>query len=250
MTLRRRLWVESPVGASLRVMADTPSYPQMLYQPEEGACQVLLVRHGQSAPFVPDRPFALVNGHGDPHLTELGRHQAVLVGERLAEEPVDAIYASSLTRTQQTAAPLAAKLGLDVTVEPDLREVFLGEFEGGRLRQMSANGHPAVLAMRAEREWGRIPGGESNATLTARTVTAIERIAAAHPNQLVAAFCHGGVIGALLAHATGTNPFTFNGSRHTAISHLVIDSAGWVVRSFNDGAHAGRLTVDHQLPGG
>lgn len=231
-------------------MADrVPSFPQTLYQPEDGATQILLIRHGQSLPFVAGRPFDLVDGHGDPHLSDLGHYQAKLVADRLAEEPIGAIYASSLTRTQQTAAPLAAGLGLEPFIEPDLREVFLGEGEGGLLRQMSAEDHPAVLAMRAKREWGEIPGAESNAAFTARTVAAVERIAAANQGLLVAAFCHGGVIGAVLGFAARANPFTFNGSRHTAISHLVVNPSGWVIRSFNDSAHAGPLTSDHQLPG-
>ena len=226
----------------------SPPYPQTLYQPEPGACQVLLVRHGQSAPFRPEEPFALVDGHGDPHLTDLGHYQAQLVGQRLAGEPISAIYASSLTRTHQTAAPLAQALSLEPTIEPDLREVFLGEFEGGLLRKHSAENHPAVEAMRARGEWGEIPGAETNAQFMGRTVAAVERIAARHADELVAAFCHGGVIGAVLGHAAGVSPFTFNGSRHTAIAHLVINPSGWVIRSFNDGSHAGRLTVDHQLP--
>ncbi|MCP4226397.1 MAG: histidine phosphatase family protein [Actinomycetia bacterium] len=227
----------------------TPSFPQTLYQPEEGACQILLIRHGQSAPFTPERPFNLVDGHGDPHLTELGHHQAHLARERLANEPIEAIYATSLTRTSQTAAPLAASLSLETRIEPDLREVFLGDFEGGLLRQRSTENHPAVVAMRASGEWGEIPGAETNVEFTRRTVRAVERIAGSHPDQLVAVFCHGGVVGAVLGHVAGVSPFTFNGSRHTAISHLVANPTGWVIRSFNDGAHAGLLTVDHQLPG-
>ena len=227
--------------------ASVPSFPQLLFQPEPGSCQILLIRHGQSAPFSPDRPFELVDGHGDPHLTDLGHHQARLVGDRLAPESVSAIYVSSLTRTHQTAAPLAGHLDIEPIVERDVREVFLGEGEGGRLRQMSAENHPAVLAMRAKREWSEIPGAESNAQFQGRTVAAVERIAAAHPDQMVAVFCHGGVIGAVLGHAVGASPFTFNGSRHTAISHLVVRHDEWVVRSFNDGAHAGTLTADHQI---
>jgi probable phosphoglycerate mutase len=227
----------------------TASFSQTLYQPEEGACQILLIRHGQSAPFTPGRPFELVSGHGDPHLTELGHYQAHLVGERLRAEPIKAIYASTLTRTSQTAAPLAAALDLETGIEHDLREVFLGQFEGGLLRQRSAEDHPAVVAMRASREWGEIPGAETNTELTRRTVGAVEQIASSHPDEMVAVFCHGGVIGAVLGHIAGVNPFTFNGSRHTAISHLVANPGGWVIRSFNDGAHAGQLTFDHQLPG-
>ena len=226
-----------------------PSFPQKLFEPEPGSAQILLIRHGQSAPFVPGRPFDLVDGHGDPHLSDRGRYQATLVGDRLADEPISAIYASTLTRTQQTAAPLAERTGLPVRIEPDLREVFLGEWEGGLLRQKQAEEHPAAVALRANREWSEIPGAESNDEFSARTVGAVTRLAEAHRDELVAAFCHGGVIGAVLGHAAGVDPFTFNGSRHTAIAHLVVQPSGWVIRSFNDAGHAGRLTADHEAPG-
>ncbi len=110
------------------------SYPQGFFTPAPGASQILLIRHGQSAPYVSGRPFPLIDGHGDPELTELGRFQAKRVGQRLSKEPVAAIYVSSLTRTHQTAAPLAEALSLEPIVERDLREVYLGEFEGGILR--------------------------------------------------------------------------------------------------------------------
>jgi probable phosphoglycerate mutase len=224
------------------------SYPQTLFRAEPSACQILLIRHGQSAPYSPDRPFDTIDGHGDPHLTELGHHQARLVGDRLAAEAVAAIYTSNLTRTKQTATPLASRLGLSPVVEADLREVLLGEADGGRLRQLMADGDPLTVRIRTERDWGVIPGAESNEALRDRTVAAVTRIADRHRDQLVAVFCHGGVIGSVVGHAAGAHPFAFNGSRHTAISHLVLGPSGWVVRSFNDGAHAGRLTTDHQLP--
>ncbi len=225
------------------------SYPQTFFLPPPGACQIVLVRHGQSAPFVEGTSFPLIGGQGDPPLSPLGEFQATMVGERLRNEPIAAIYGSSLQRTVQTVTPLALALGLDIAIEADLREVHLGEGEGGRFRQMAAEGHPAALRMRENREWGEIPGAESNAIFTARTVGAIESISARHPEQLVVVACHGGVVGALLGHATGTNPFTFAGCRNGAISMLVVDPNGpWVVRSFNDAAHTGPLTADAEPP--
>lgn len=232
--------------------SDDPSaqakYPQTFFEPPPGACQVLLVRHGQSAPFVESAPFPLVDGQGDPPLSPLGEYQAVQVGERLRNEPIQAIYATSLQRTRQTAAPLAAHLGLEVQVEADLREIHLGIGEGGKFRKMMAEEHPAVLAMRENREWGEIPGAETNTSFAARTVAGIQRIASAHPNQLVAAFCHGGTIGSLLGHAAGVNPFLFNGSRNGSFALVVLSSEGWVIRSFNDAAHCGPLTADTEPP--
>lgn len=224
------------------------TFPQSFFQPPDGACQVVLVRHGQSSAFVAGTPFPLVAGQGDPPLSPLGHFQAERVAERLAPEPISAIYGSTLQRTHQTVAPLAETLKLEIRIDADLREVHLGEGEGGHFRQMVAEGHPRAIAMRERREWGEIAGAETNAELTARTVAAIERVANAHPDELVVVCCHGGVIGALMGHAVGTNPFVFTGSRNGALTHLVVAEDGWVVRSFNDAAHTGPLTADAEPP--
>lgn len=230
-------------------MASPPrSYSQNTYEAPPGACQILLVRHGQSEAFVEGRPFALVAGQGDPPLSELGRAQARAVAERLRHEPITAVYVTSLQRTAQTAEPLLAHLDLEARVEPDLREVHLGEGEGGRFRQMVAEGHPAAVAMRANLEWGEIPGAETNAELTERTVGAMERIAQAHPDEVVAVFCHGGVIGAILGHLAQANPFLFNRSDNTGISHIVVGGGEGVLRRYNDAAHLGLLTLATELP--
>ena len=56
-----------------------------------GATRVLLIRHGESAPAHPDRPFPLAGGHGDPPLHPDGVAQAEAVGERLRGEPITAV---------------------------------------------------------------------------------------------------------------------------------------------------------------
>jgi probable phosphoglycerate mutase len=215
---------------------------QVRYTPLPGSTEILLVRHGESAPFRPGEPFPLVGGHGDPPLAPEGERQARAVGDRLAEETIHAIYVTSLCRTHQTAAPLAERLGLAPIVEPDLREIFLGEWEGGLLRQKGAEDDPLYLKMQAEQDWGVIPGAESFARLQARCVSAIGRIHAAHPDERVAVFVHGGVIGALCAFATGARPFAFNGADNGSIHHLVVLDEDWKLRCFNDTAHLGGFT--------
>lgn len=230
-------------------MATEPrAYPQPTFEPPPGACQILLVRHGQSQAFVEGRPFALVAGQGDPPLSELGRSQARAVAERLRREPITAVYVSNLCRTLQTAEPLLEHLDLEARVLPDLREVHLGEGEGGRFRQMVAEGHPAAVAMRERLEWSEIPGAETNAALTERTMGAVRHIAAKHPDQVVVAFCHGGVIGAILGHLAQTNPFLFNRSDNTGISQIVLGDGQGIIRRFNDSGHLGLLTLATELP--
>jgi probable phosphoglycerate mutase len=218
---------------------DSGTYRQLRFRRPRGACELLLVRHGESAPAREGTPFPLVDGHGDPPLDPVGRLQAERVADRLAHEPITAIYVSTLRRTAETAAPLAARLGLQTRVEPDLREVYLGEWEGGTYRKHVTEGHPAAQRMYAEQRWDVIPGAEPGEAFAARVRGAIGRIAAAHPDDTVAVVSHGGVIGQVLADASGSRGFAFTGSDNAAVSHLVVTDDRWVIRRYNDTAHLG-----------
>jgi probable phosphoglycerate mutase len=220
-------------------VTEARGYRQSRFRRPPGACELLLVRHGESAPARDDKPFPLVDGHGDPELAPAGREQAYRVAERLEHEDIAAIYVTTLQRTLQTAAPLAARLGIEPRVEPDLREVFLGEWEGGSFRRHVAEGHPVAQQMLAEQRWDVIPGAEPADAFAARVRGAVTRIAGAHPDQTVAVVSHGGVIGQILAEAAGTRGFTFTGSDNAAISHLVVTDERWIIRRYNDTAHLG-----------
>jgi 2,3-bisphosphoglycerate-dependent phosphoglycerate mutase len=198
---------------------------------------LLLVRHGESEAYLDGRPFALVGGHGDPPLSPLGRQQADRIRARLAAEGIDAIYVTTLRRTAQTARPLAERLGLGLREEAALREVYLGEWEGGLFRKMVAAGHPLSQRMFAEERWDAIPGAEPAAAFADRVRAAIMRLAASHRGERVVAFTHGGVIGQALALASGSRPFAFIGADNASISRLVISGDRWLVRGFNDTAH-------------
>ncbi|HEX2381711.1 MAG TPA: histidine phosphatase family protein [Acidimicrobiales bacterium] len=215
---------------------DTTEYTQRPFTPPPGASQLLLVRHGASAPYRVGEDFALVDGHGDPPLDPIGHHQAERVAERLAGEQIAAIYVTSLQRTVQTAEPLASRLGIEPIVESDLREVLLGEWEGGAFRKHVAEGHPIAMQMMAEQRWDVIPGAESSEVFTARIVGAVERIAARHVDEFVVVFTHGAVIAQLLAFATGARRFSFI-SDNASISHLIAHEGRWFVRRYNDTTH-------------
>lgn len=218
-------------------------FRQLRFSPPAGSTQIVLVRHGESAAHVPGQPFELVDGHGNPPLSELGEWQAQQVGERLRSEAIAAIYVSNLVRTQQTAAPLAAHLSIEPVIEPALREVFLGDWDGGIYREKAAEGHPDFRRMQVEERWDAIPGAESNDSLTTRTVQAVDRIHERHRDQMVAVVVHAGVIGAILAYAAQARPFAFMGADNGSIHHLVVTPQRWIVRRYNDTGHLDSMSA-------
>jgi probable phosphoglycerate mutase len=213
------------------------AYRQHRFTPPPGATELLLIRHGESQPALPEQPFPLTDGRADPELAPEGVEQAQRVASRLAGQHIDAIYVTSLRRTAQTAEPLARRLGLLPKVERQLREVGLGEWEGGLYRRRMAENGPLVQRMLADERWDVIPGAETAQEFADRVRGAIERLAAGHPGQRLAVFTHGGVIGQILALASGARLFAFVGADNGSVSHLVVNGTQWVVRGFNDTAH-------------
>ena len=220
-------------------MTTTPpeGFRQHRFAAPPGATTVLLVRHGESAPAHPDRPFPMRDGHGDPPLDPVGERQAELLADRLVHERVDAIYVTSLQRTHQTAAPLAERLGLDLTEVADLREVFLGDWEGGLFRVRAAEGDPVFRQIWEQERWDVIPGGEPLDDFDARVWRGFQEIVAAHPDGRVMAVAHGGVIGQLLHRVTGSRRFAFSGADNASISEVVASPERIVLRRYNDVSH-------------
>jgi probable phosphoglycerate mutase len=136
--------------------------------------RLLFVRHGESEANAAGSLDCAVPG---PGLTELGHAQADALAAELAGEDIRAVWASSMTRAQQTAAPLAAKLGLEVRIHPDLREADVGDLHPRS--DDSALWHWNTLYARwlADGELAdKRPGGESAADVIRRYVPAVREI--------------------------------------------------------------------------
>ena len=216
---------------------DPELYRQHRFIQPSGTTRLLIIRHGESVPAIPGQPFDLVDGHGDPALHPHGERQAELVGQRLSSTDLAAIYVTTLKRTHQTAAPLAARLGLTPFVEPDLREVYLGEWEGGILRQKAIEGDPTFAKIFETQEWAAIPGAERTRDFNARIQAGLRRIYSAHPDQTVAVVSHGGVIGQIFGEATGHRGLMFSEADNASISEIVMGPNIVRVRRFNDTSH-------------
>jgi probable phosphoglycerate mutase len=105
------------------------------------------------------------------------------------------------------------------------------------LRIKAHENHPIYQQMQAEGRWDVIPGAESAAAFKTRLLRGIQTIAAAHPNELVAVFVHGGVIGQILEAITEARPFAFTGADNGSISQIVVQGEVMTLRRFNDTAH-------------
>jgi probable phosphoglycerate mutase len=200
---------------------------------------VVLIRHGASAAAVPGEPFEELEGQSDPPLSVEGELQARAVADRLAGENFAALFVTPLQRTSQTAAPLAELTGLEPVVVPELREVGLGEWEGGELRIRAAHRDPKFFEVIEAERWDVIPGAEPAEEFAARVRAGLDKVVAAvGPGARAAAVVHGGVIGELCRQATASRPFAFVHADNCSVSRLIVLGDGrWLLRSFNDTAH-------------
>jgi probable phosphoglycerate mutase len=217
----------------------TRVYHQRAFLLPPDATEVVLVRHGASAPAVPGTPFPVLDGHSDPPLAPEGEMQAEAVGERLAGEDLAGLFVTPLRRTVQTAAPLARRLGIEPAVVPQLREVHLGEWEGGEHRIRIAERDPLAMRSLQEERWDIIPGAEAMEAFGERVREGLDTIVErAGAGRTVVAVAHGGVIGELCHQATGSTPFAFVHVENGSITRLVRFGDGRLrLRSFNETAH-------------
>lgn len=133
---------------------------------------LLLVRHGETDWNAEGR----LQGHTDRPLSDYGRRQARRLADELADERLDAIYASDLERARETAEIVGERLGLPVVLDPDLREKDWGTWEG---------------LTPVERDRVELVG-ESTAAHQERILLALARIAETHPGERVLVVTHGG----------------------------------------------------------
>jgi broad specificity phosphatase PhoE len=146
------------------------------------------VRHAQSEANAAGVIDTFVPG---PDITPLGDGQAVAVANQLTTNRYDGIYASTMVRTQETAAPLSQALGEPVTVLAGLREIEAGQNEG--LREATAPQYPAPMAWLHGDRKARIPGSINGEEFESRFNNAVNAIYDSGETNPVA-FSHGEAI--------------------------------------------------------
>jgi probable phosphoglycerate mutase len=178
--------------------------------------ELLLIRHA-----LPVRIEA-VGGPADPPLSAEGREQARALAAAWSDG-VDAVWASPLLRARETAAPLAAALGVEVAIDDDLAEMDRDAEAYIPLEELRRD--PTAWAEAVE-AWVGPAGAELRTAFRRRVVAAVDRIVAAHRGQRVAVVCHGGTINAALAEVLGLDEQLFFEPGYTSVSRVIASAAG------------------------
>ena len=161
---------------------------------------MLFVRHGQTATTgttLPGRAPGL-------HLSDAGRAQAAKVAERIAGLPrIDAVYASPLERTRETATPIAKGRKLRVRTDRGLLECDFGTWTGRKLKDLTKL--PEWATVQRYPSGFRFPGGESFADMQTRMTDTVNRLIEQHRGEVIVCVSHADPIKAAVAAAVGTH---------------------------------------------
>jgi probable phosphoglycerate mutase len=199
--------------------------------------RLVLVRHGEASG---NREMRYL-GATDAPLTVRGRAQAAEVARAAAAFGLAAVYASPLRRARETAEAIAAAAGLELTVEPELRETDYGEWEGLTRREAMERAPELLRRWEADPE-AAPPGGESLAATLARVAACADALAARHAGGTLALVSHVGPIKALVCAALGLDA---GGARRMWLDPASLSVVEWpaepgrvaALRVFNASGH-------------
>ncbi len=197
--------------------------------------RVVLWRHGRTEWNAAGR----FQGQTDILLDPAGRRQAHNAARRLAALKPDLLVSSDLRRTQDTMAELAVLTGLDVILDPRLRETYAGVWQGLTASEIAARFPDEYRAWRAGDPLLRVGGGETRQEVAARMAEAVRDVADKLPDDGLAVLTtHGGAARLGIAALIGMplERFTnIGGLSNGSWSMLRDTDQGWVLVEHNAG---------------
>lgn len=197
--------------------------------------RLFVVRHGET-PFNREMRYL---GTADEPLSPAGLEQAERLASSLGPLPLQAVYASPLSRASETGRRIAEARQVDLRLEPRLREQAFGEWEGLTRAEVLDRDRDRLLGWEADLGLAP-PGGESLLTVQERTLDLVDELARAHPGEWIALVSHVGPIKALLCAALDAPLAT---ARRMFLDPGTVTVLDWgrhpVVRLFNAHGHLG-----------
>lgn len=196
--------------------------------------RLVLVRHGQTTANAEGILDTQLPGHA---LTEEGHRQAEQLAQRLAGEPVVAVYASRAVRAQQTAQPIAAQHGLATQILSGVHEVFLGDLEGRGAPEDHQTLHELYRAWHSGDLRAARPGGESGKEVLDRYLADVAAIRSAHRDGTVVLVSHGAAIRLAVVALAANVDGAFAEPRYLANAAAILleaDQTGWRCLRWDD----------------
>jgi probable phosphoglycerate mutase len=189
--------------------------------------RLLLIRHGATNASAEDR----FSGATNAQLSEVGRQQARLLALRLADDPITAVYASSLQRAIDTAAIVGEPHGLQPVLLDGVREIDHGHWEELTRAEVESRFPEEYRAWESDPLIAAPAGGESGLQVLARALPAIRSLVLKHAGETVVVVSHKATIRLIISSLLG---FDARGYR----DRLDQSPACLNVLDFKDSVHA------------
>ncbi len=206
--------------------------------------RIFLIRHAESEWNAAHR----YTGQQDVPLSPLGRKQARLVAERLADEPLAAIYSSPLRRAHETAMAIAQARSLPIILDANLMELAHGLWEGLTAAQVAEKFAEGITQWHAQPAQVTMPQGESLGELAQRVQASLGRVTAEQRDRAFAICSHDAVLRVLTLCALdlGVEHFWKFCFENASLSVLEAcdGTEGFRLAALNDTSHLGSARSD------
>lgn len=193
---------------------------------------LIVVRHGYSESNKKD----LFVGHGNVNLTEQGHQQAELTAKYLDSVKIDVIYSSDLDRAIQTAEHTAIRKNLPINKNPNLREIYAGDWEFKAYKDILRD-EPEVFSLwKTDVVSSYCTGGETFIELQTRVYNEIEKLCKLNDGKTIAVFSHGSSIRSFIAKAMELDRIETNNLEfpaNSSVSSLIYENGKFTLVEYS-----------------
>lgn len=193
---------------------------------------IYLIRHAEAEGNI----FRRLHGQYNSRLTRNGLRQVSALADRFSGLQIDAVYASDLCRTCQTAQAICAPKGLPLHKEPRFRETFVGVWENRTFGDLERNEPEELYRFAKDPEFWTVPGAETYEVYSGRFAEALTEVAETNPGRTIAVFSHGCVLSGGLHRMFGI-PHNASRCDNTGVSLLRYENGSFTPEFLFDGSH-------------
>ncbi len=197
--------------------------------------RLYLIRHGETE-WNKARRF---QGWTDIELSDEGKSQAALLGERFKKIDVDEIYSSPLKRAVETAKAIADNKNIEIKMNENFKEINFGEWEGLTATEISQKFGSGFDEFIKYPEMGSFPGEMSFDNVTERIKRGLKEVIDGKDDKNIVIVSHGGIVRLIIKYLMGFEGEWYNKTwiDNTSVSIVEIRKNGNLMRVLNDYSH-------------